>query len=80
MKESGLYDWDEIYERADGFGYGSDELTAKDEARWQLRCLILDELGYDIEDRECPEEEIDFFLRERNEKVFFDESGNIIKK
>lgn len=77
---SAEYTWDDIYERADGSAYGDDELTAKDNARWQLACLIQEEEGYDIDECECPEEEIDTFLWRREKPVLFDECGNIVKK
>ncbi len=67
--------WDEIYERADGCGYGSDALTAKDTARWQVRNLVLDEETIDIEEAECPEDEVDYYTRLWN--IRFDENGNI---
>ena len=67
--------WDEIYERADGCGYGSDELTAKDTARWQVRNLVLDKENIDIEEAECPEDEVDYYTGLWN--IRFDENGNI---
>lgn len=73
------YTWDELYERAMDKGYGSDELTAKDEARFELGDYILETEGYDIEDvsiYESAEEEIDFYLQ--NHTVLFNEYGNIV--
>ena len=74
------YTWDDLYERADGAAYGDDELTAKDNARWQLTCLIIEEDGYDIDECECPEDEIDTFLWKRENLVLFDVDGNIVEK
>ena len=68
--------WDEIYENADGKACGSDELDAKDEARYQVGQLVLDELGIDIEESEIPEEEVDFYVEKWN--IIFDEEGNIV--
>jgi len=58
----------------------SSELRAKDNARLLLRDIILEEDGYDIENCECAEEEIDAFLWKRENPVLFDENGNLIKK
>lgn len=74
-----LLTWDDIFYRAINKGFGSDELTAKDEARYQLAELIKEEAGYDIESCECPEDEIDEYLGDRKVPVFFDERGNIIQ-
>ena len=71
-----MFTWDEIWQRADGFGYGSAELTAKDEARYQLGIWILESEGYDIEECECPEEEIDWYLE--THEAYFDENGNLL--
>lgn len=68
--------WDEIYERADDMPYGSDELRAKDHARWQTRNLVLDRTGYDIENAECPEDEVDHYVNLWDIK--FNESGDIV--
>lgn len=73
-----LYTWDDLYERADDKGYGSQELTAKDEARYELRNMIMESQGYDIEQCECPEEEIDCFLNTRVQEYLFDENGNFV--
>ena len=67
--------WDDIYDRADDCAYGSDELTAKDEARWQVRNLVLEKKNVDIENAECPEDEVDYYAGLWN--VRFDENGNI---
>ena len=67
--------WDEIYERADGAGYGEPELEAKDEARHQVACVMRD-LGFpDPDEDEIPEERIEEFCDKYN--ITFDENGNI---
>lgn len=71
------YTWDDIYDRAIDAGYGDDTLTAKDEARWQVRDFVLDLGDDDIEDAECPEYEIDFYCKEYS--ILFDINGNIVK-
>lgn len=76
------YTWDEIYERADGSACGSQELKAKDHARYELQQLILQETGADIETEESPEEAIDQYLeglwQNQGKHIMFDESGNRI--
>ena len=67
--------WDEIYERADGAGYGEPELEAKDEARHQVACIMRDFGFPDPDEDECPEERIENFCDRYN--VTFDERGNI---
>lgn len=67
--------WDEIYERANDKGYGSDELTAKDQARWEVRNLVLEKERVDIEEEECPEDEVDYYTNMWN--IQFNENGNI---
>lgn len=67
--------WDEIYERAEDCGYGSEELDAKDEARYQVQQLVLEKENVDIEEAECPEEEVDYYTGLWN--IRFDENGNI---
>lgn len=74
------YTWDELYERAIDCACMSPELRAKDQARYVLRDVILEEDGYDIEQCECAEEEIDTFLWKRETPVLFDENGNIVSK
>ena len=74
------YTWDELYERAIDCACMSPELRAKDHARFLLRDIILEEDGYDIEECECAEEEIDTFLWKRDNPVLFDENGYLIRK
>lgn len=70
------YTWDDLCERADGEAFGSPALKAKDEARWQIRAVILEMSGHDIEKEESPEEEVENFLAEHPEYDNFDERGN----
>lgn len=74
------YTWDDLFERAIDTACLSPELRAKDEARNQLAELISDEAGYDIEQCDCPEDEIDSFLWQREQPVLFDAQGNIIRE
>ncbi len=67
--------WDEIYERADDCPCGSPELRAKDNARWQVRKLVLEKENIDIENAECPEEEVDYYSGLWN--IRFDNYGSI---
>lgn len=73
--------WDELCDRADGETFGSSALSAKDEARYQIGCLIMERRGIDIENSElceCAEEEIENFLAEHPEYNNFDERGNLL--
>lgn len=73
--------WDNLCERADGVPYGHPALVAKDEARYQIGCLIMERRGIDIENSElceCAEEEIENFLAEHPEYNNFDERGNLL--
>lgn len=74
-----LYTWDELYERADGKGFGDPELKAKDEARYELAEEIKRKCSYDIEECEIPEEEIEYFLEKNKCEYLFDEAGSIVK-
>lgn len=72
--------WDDIYERADGAAYRDPELTAKDEARYQVGQYILETENRDIEDTnvyESAEEEIDFYVSEH--PTYFDKYGNLLE-
>ena len=73
-----IYTWDNLCERADGVPYGHPALVAKDNARFQIRQLILEKKGYDIEDCYSPEEEIEIFLAKHPECNEFDEDGDFI--
>ena len=73
------YTWDELFKRASGTACMSPELRAKDEARYQLRDLILKETNLDIEVCDSAEEAIDRFLEKRKAPVFFDDRGNIVR-
>lgn len=73
-----LYTWDDLYERAEGAACGDPNLRAKDNARFILREIIKETKGYDIEECEIPEEEIESFLKEESQQYLFDENGNLI--
>lgn len=78
-KLDAVYTWDDLYVRADGKAFGSDELDAKDEARWQIGGYIKYTEGYDIEDTgayESAEEEIDKYLEDH--PMVFDDRGNLL--
>lgn len=68
--------WDEIYERADGAACGDSALKAKDEARGQVRNLMVDLGCPDPEQDEIPEESIEEYCWKMN--IDFDDCGNII--
>lgn len=65
--------WNEIYNRA----INSPELKAKDEARYQVSC-IMREQGVEPDDAECPEECIEDYMTNDIREYWFDESGNLI--
>ena len=71
------YIWDEIYERADGCCFGEDNLKAKDNARENVRCLALEYGEGDLEEAECPEDEVDYYCDKYN--ILFDENGHIVE-
>lgn len=68
--------WDEIYDKAIGAGYGDETLKAKDEARYEVRCLVMGMGGSDLEDEGCPEEEVEVYCDAM--KIEFNERGNIV--
>ena len=65
--------WDDIYKRAEDTAYGDPKLRAKDEARWEVRDLILDLCGHDIEEDECTEDSVEDCCNALN--IQFDEFG-----
>lgn len=67
--------WDEIYERAEDKPCGSDELNAKDEARFEVGSLVMEKENYDIETAEIPEEEVEYYCDLYD--IRFDEDGKI---
>lgn len=71
------YTWDELYERAAGKGFGEPELSAKDNARCELTEIIKEVEGYNIDDCEIPEEEIESFLEKSDKEYLFDENGHL---
>lgn len=70
------YTWDEIYKRADGCCFGEDNLKAKDNARENVRWLAIEYGEDDLENAECPEDEVDYYCDKYN--ILFDENGHIV--
>lgn len=74
--------WDEIYEAADGTGFGDPELTRKDTARYEVVCFVEENFGFNLENEydndviECVEDWIDDYVDRYN--IEFDEDGYII--
>lgn len=68
--------WDEIYEAADGKGYGEWELKRKDTARYEVVDFVEENFGINLE-TECEnvEEEIDYYVDKYG--IVFDEEGKI---
>ena len=71
------YTWDDLYKSADGAACGEDTLKAKDEARWQVRCFAIEHGEEDLDETDCPENEVDYYCNKYN--ILFDENGNIIE-
>lgn len=74
-KDVNRFTFDDIYDMALDRGYGDPRLTAKDNARWEIECRIQDEQGRDINECECPEDEIFDYLEDH--ELYFDEDGYI---
>ena len=72
--ESSAYTFDELYELADGSGFGDPRLDAKDNARWCMECIIKEDTGLDVNECECPEDEIFSYLE--THEIYFDKDGN----
>ncbi len=75
--ESKTYTWDDLYNAALECCYGDAALRAKDEARWQVRNYIINLGKPDLDEAECPEDEIDYYCAEYHIK--FDIHGNIVE-
>lgn len=75
-EKDGKLTWDEIYERAEDKPHLHPYLKAKDEARNQVRCFAMELGAPDLEEAECPEDEIEDYCDIWN--LMFDESGNIV--
>lgn len=74
-----LYTWSDLCIRAEETGYGDPKLRAKDNARGVLTDIIEELKGYLIDDCDCPEEEIDYFLENADRDYLFDEDGNLVE-
>ena len=68
---------DDLFDMADGCGYGEAPLTAKDEARWQIGRYILETEGYEVEDEDCTEDAIFDYLS--GHQAWFDRAGNLLE-
>lgn len=69
--------WNDLYEKAIGAACGESTLKAKDEARFQVRTMVLERTGEDIETAEIPEDEVEYYCDMYN--ISFDENGNIVE-
>lgn len=76
QEKDGQYDWDEIYERAIDKPFLHPHLKAKDEARYQVRSFAMSLSAPDLEEAECPEDEVENYCNTWN--LLFDTNGNII--
>lgn len=74
-----MFTWNELYQRAMEKSYGDPELEAKDNARYEIG-IIAEQYGVNIEEDECPEDAIDFFLAEHKELDRFDIDGHMINE
>lgn len=70
-----MLSWNEICNRADGKAHLSPELKAKDEARWRVGRLMVENGEPDPENDEIPEESIERYCDRFC--IRFNESGNI---
>lgn len=70
------YTWDEIYAAAEGCGCGENGLRAKDNARENVRCLALEHGETDLEEAECPEDEVEYYCNKYS--ILFDVDGHIV--
>lgn len=75
-----LFTWDDIYTNALETSFGMRELTAKDNAREELKYLIEKEAGIDIDETQIPEETIDGWLDEQEQVPYFDYDGHLIAR
>ena len=71
------YTWSDICKKAEDTGYGDPRLTAKDNARYAVQQLVLEEKGINIEDAEIPEEEVSYYTDLWH--IRFDGNGSIAK-
>lgn len=72
------YTWDHLYRLAMNESCHSPEMRAKDNARHELRAMIREATGKDIEKSECPEAVIDEYLAQIGHDIWFDCSGNLV--
>ena len=74
--KGGYMTWDEICGNADGAIFGDPFLRVKDNARANIRELIIKCKGVDIEDDDCPEAAIEIYCDEMN--IEFDCNGMVV--
>ena len=74
-KHKYIKSWDELCEDADGRHIYSKESEVKREARWQVRNLVLDKEGIDIENSESPEEMVKHYVEKYN--ILFATDGTV---
>lgn len=67
--------WDEIYDAAIDCGCGDAPLKVKDTARWEVRCLVLEKEGYDLDEVMCPEDDIEDYCNTHD--IVFYKNGYI---
>lgn len=77
MRNKGDVRWGQLFDRAIGKSWFDEELKAKNEARNQVRELVISKGYEDLEKAECPEDEVDSYCRIFD--VWFDEHGNITR-
>lgn len=75
--EIGTYTWDVLCKRADGAACGEQTLKAKDWARHAVDTFATNHGHPDLEETECPEEEVERYCEEFG--ILFDENGNIVR-
>ena len=68
--------WDDLYRMAENSGFGDPELRAKDNARWQVHELAIEQGCYDLELEDCPEDAVEDLCDNLN--IRFDRKGNIL--
>ena len=68
--------WNDLYTLADGSVFGSVELDAKDEARFQVKALAISFGAPCLDEEECPEDAVETYCKTLH--IRFDIRGNII--
>ena len=76
LTKDSFHSWDDLYKAADGKGYRSPELIAKDNARGAIKDFLLDNEGINIDDMEIPEDAIDDY--DAVYHFLFDDEGHMV--